>query len=325
MNTPLVTVITPSYNQAEFLEDTIQSVLRQDYPNLEYMIVDGGSTDGSVEIIRKYADKLAWWVSEKDSGQAEAINKGFTRASGELVAWLNSDDLFQPGMISTSVEAFQAHPEAGLVYGDVLSIDGAGKPINLMTFAPYTLKDLMAFKFISQPGMMMRRAILNQAGFLDESYHYLLDHELWLRMARLAGMVYLPRQQAVARFHAAAKNLSQTAKYGGEALRLAAQMETQPEYADHFERRSVMAGAYRIGGWYQVEGGRAAEGLRAYYHSFLLSPQIALADWRRIVLAVFSLAGFSRLKPFFYRLRAGIRRRTQPDIYGSGSGSKKII
>ena len=233
MKAPLVTVITPSYNQAAFLEEAILSVLGQDYPNLEYMIVDGNSTDGSVEIIRKYADKLTWWVSEKDSGQAEAINKGFARANGELVAWLNSDDLLQPGMISTAVEAFQTHPEAGLVYGDVLSIDGDGQPINLMTFAPYTLKDLMGFNYISQPGVMMRRSVLEQAGYLDESYHYLLDHELWLRMARLAGMVYIPRQLAVARFHAAAKNLSQTSKYGGEALRLAAWLESQPEYASH--------------------------------------------------------------------------------------------
>ncbi len=212
MNYPRVTVITPSYNQAAFLEQTIQSVLDQAYPNLEYMIVDGGSTDGSVEIIRKYADKLAWWVSEKDSGQGEAINKGFARASGDLVAWLNSDDLHLPGMIAAAVEAFEAHPEAGLVYGDVLSIDGSGQPINLMKFKPYTLADLMEFRIISQPGVMMRREILAQAGFLDQSYHYLLDHELWLRMARLAGMVYIPRQLAAARFHAAAKNLSQTTK-----------------------------------------------------------------------------------------------------------------
>lgn len=319
MKAPLVTVITPSYNQAAFLEEAILSVLGQDYPNLEYMIVDGNSTDGSVEIIRKYADKLTWWVSEKDSGQAEAINKGFARANGELVAWLNSDDLLQPGMISTAVEAFQAHPEAGLVYGDVLSIDGNGQPINLMTFAPYTLKDLMGFNYISQPGVMMRRSVLEQAGYLDESYHYLLDHELWLRMARLAGMVYIPRQLAVARFHAAAKNLSQTSKYGGEALRLAAWLESQPEYAAILDRRSVFAGAYRIGGWYLVEGGQPAGALQAYYQSFKLKPQTALADWRRILFAALSLAGFSRLKPVLYRLRSSLRRWISPNIYGTGS------
>ncbi len=317
MNTPLVTIITPSYNQAAFLEQTIQSVLAQDYPNLEYMIVDGGSTDGSVEIIRKYADKLAWWVSEKDSGQAEALNKGFARATGDLVAWLNSDDLYQPGMILTSVEALQAHPEAGLVYGDVLSINGAGQPINLMTFAPYTLEDLMAFQYISQPGVMMRRSVLQQAGFLDVNFDYLLDHQLWLRMARLAGMVYIPRQQAVARFHAAAKNLAHTSRYGEDAARVATWLESQPEYSAYFDRRKVWAGANRINGWYLVEGSRPAEALRAYYQSFKLRPLTALADWRRILYALLSLAGLSRLKPVLYGMRSSLRRRTRPDIYAS--------
>ncbi len=123
---PRVSIVTPSFNQAAFLEETIQSVLSQDYPNLEYIIIDGGSTDGSVEIIKKYADKLAYWVSEKDTGQADAINKGLIRVTGEIVAWLNSDDIYLPGTIRAAVEALQAHPDCGLVYGDVLSVDAKG-------------------------------------------------------------------------------------------------------------------------------------------------------------------------------------------------------
>ncbi|HZU87535.1 MAG TPA: glycosyltransferase family 2 protein, partial [Anaerolineaceae bacterium] len=126
---PLVSIVTPSYNQARYLEATLRSVLEQDYPNLEYIVVDGGSTDGSREIIQKYASRLAWWVSEKDRGQTDAINKGFSRAHGEILAWLNSDDTYQPGAIRQAVEALQNHPRAGMVYADTNFIDAADNVI----------------------------------------------------------------------------------------------------------------------------------------------------------------------------------------------------
>jgi len=323
MDLPRVTVITPSFNQADFLEQTIQSVLSQNYPNLEYMIVDGGSTDGSVEIIRKYGDRLAWWVSEMDRGQAEAINKGFARATGELVAWLNSDDLFQPGSILAAVEAFRSHPEAGIVYGDVLSINAAGEPINLMKFTPYTLQDLMAFKIISQPGAMMRRAVLQQAGDLELRFHYMLDHHLWLRMVRLAPMVYLPRQQAAARFHPAAKNLAQAPKFGEEALLVAAWLAAQPEFGPDYHPRKVWGGAYRVNGWYQVEGDHPAAALRSYARSFANDPGAALADWRRMLYAGLALLGLARLKGVYYAARGQIRRRTRPEIYGERHATRQ--
>jgi len=211
---PLVSVITPSFNQAAYLEQTICSVLEQDYSRLEYWVIDGGSTDGSLEIIQKYAHDLAGWVSETDRGQADAINKGFQRASGEIIAWLNSDDIYYPGAVSAAVAAFKSNPHAGLVFSDVDSIDETGKTFNRMCYGDWGLEDLMAFRIIGQAGVFMRRSAFEQVGMLDIDYHFLLDHHLWLRIGLVAALAYVPGEPwAAARFHAAAKNVALAAKF----------------------------------------------------------------------------------------------------------------
>lgn len=288
---PRVSIVTPSFNQAAFLEETIQSVLSQNYPNLEYWVIDGGSTDGSVEIIQKYASHLAGWVSEKDHGQGQAINKGFARATGDIVAWVNSDDYYLPGAIANAVAELEAHPECSLVFSDVVSVDGTGQPFNVMEFGDWGLDDLMQFHIIGQPGVFMRRAALEQAGYLDESYHYMLDHHLWLRVAQHGAMRHVTGRWASARFHAAAKNVSQAAGFGREALRIAAWMAEQPGLAEHYRRlrRRVWAGAYRLHGRYLLDGGQSGPALRAYLHSLWLYPPAALAETRRILFAAASL------------------------------------
>ncbi len=303
---PLVSIVTPSYNQARFLDATLRSVLEQDYPALEYLVVDGASTDGSVEIIRRYADRLTWWVSEKDSGQSEAINKGLRRAKGEIIGWLNSDDVYLPGAVRAAVEAFQAHPQAGLVYGDALAIDAEGREFNLMRASQYTLTDLLAFKIICQPAAFMRRSVLEQVNYLNPAYHLLMDNLLWMNMARVAPIVYIPQAWAAARYHDQAKNRTRGAAYGREARVLIADLSAQAEFAPIIERdkKRIQAGVERFDGFYLTDAGEAREALRAYGRSFRLHLPTALSDWKHILQAALALVGLGKIRGLYDRWRA---------------------
>ena len=293
MDFPLVSIITPSYNQAEYLEFTIQSVLAQKYPNLEYIIVDGGSTDGSVEIIQKYADQLSWWVSESDDGQADAINKGFRRASGEVVAWLNSDDLYLPGAIHEAVSALQADPDLGMVFGDALTIDPLGKPINQLVFGNWGLTELMRFRIICQPAVFMRRPVLMQAGGLDENFHYMLDHHLWLRIASNSQIKYIPKIWAAARHHPEAKNVSLAPKFSLETYKVFEWMKTQPDFEARVsaDLRRVSGGAHRLAARYYLDGDQNWNALKAYSKALIDWPSYALKHWHRMAFTAANLVG----------------------------------
>ncbi len=309
---PLVSIVTPSYNQAAYLETAMRSVLEQDYPNIEYLVADGGSTDGSAEIIQKYAGRLAWWVSEKDQGQADGANKGFRRARGEIVGWLNSDDVYNPGAVVGAVAAFQVNPQAGMVFSDVDSLDGSGQLINIMRFGPRKLEDLMAFKIISQPGVFMRRSLLEQVGYLDLNYHLLLDHHLWLRMTLHAPLVYVPGARwSAARFHAAAKNVAQAGAFGSEAYRLAEWLGSAPEYQElmNQNRKKVWAGAHRLNAFYLLDGGQPGAALKAYWKAFWQYPATALPDWYRILYALLSPLGLGGIRRAYLRWRAARMQR----------------
>jgi glycosyltransferase involved in cell wall biosynthesis len=312
LDLPLVSIVTPSYNQARFLEATLRSVLEQDYPNLEYLVVDGASTDGSVDIIRRYAGRLTWWVSEKDSGQSEAINKGLRRARGEIVGWLNSDDVYLPGAVAAAVAAFQAHPQAAVVYGDALAIDADGKSFNVMHARQYSLVDLMAFNIICQPAAFMRRSVLEQVDYLNPSYHLLMDTLLWMDMARVGPFVYVPQAWAAARYHDQAKNRTRGAAYGREARVLMEDLKSRPEFSDIFARneKRIMAGVDRFDAFYLTDAGLPGSALRAYGRAFRLHPPSALGDWKHILLAFFSLLGLQKVRAFYDRLRT---RRLKTD------------
>jgi len=218
---PLVSIVTPSYNQAHYLESTIQSVLEQDYPNLEYIIVDGGSTDGSLEIIKKYAHRLAWWVSEKDCGQTEAINKGFSHAKGHIYAWLNSDDTYQPGAVSEAVAYMQEHPEIVLLYGDAHYIDEKGKVIGDFPAAQTDLAKLRrGYVHIPQQASFFTAAGWKSVAPLDPSFFFAMDYDLWVRLAQVGPVVYHPRLWANFRLHQDAKTISADDRCWPEMLRV---------------------------------------------------------------------------------------------------------
>jgi glycosyltransferase involved in cell wall biosynthesis len=190
---PLVTVVTPSFNQAKYLERTILSVLDQDYPNLEYIIIDGGSTDGSLEIIKKYASRLSQWVSEPDKGQTDAINKGFGMAHGQILAWLNSDDTYNRGAVREAVEFLTVHPGVGLVYSDAHFINANDDVIGNFASAQTDRSRLLrGYVHVPQQTTFFRADLWKKIGPLDPTFFFAMDYDLWVRLTAYAPLVYFP-------------------------------------------------------------------------------------------------------------------------------------
>ncbi len=187
-----ISIVTPSYNQGQFLEETIRSVINQNYPNLEYIIIDGGSTDSSVDIIKKYQQHLTYWVSEKDNGQANAINKGLQLCTGEIFNWLNSDDYLEPGSLNKIAEVF-ADEHVQMVAGKVRNFSSTEEEI--IPNQKLSAKGLMCWepgvKFV-QPGVWMRRSLIEQCGGIDENFHYSFDWDLYIRY-----LYYFPRVKEI--------------------------------------------------------------------------------------------------------------------------------
>jgi len=250
MDLPSVSIVTPSYNQAQFLEATIRSVLEQDYPYIEYIICDGGSTDGSVDIIKKYADRLAFWVSERDEGQSNAINKGLLRANGEILGWLNSDDCYLPGCVSAVVETFDQHPEAGMVYGDVEIIDEDGRRIGKHPSRPYKFVEQLTHRMIiPQPAAFWRREVLNKVGFLRTDLHYAMDFDYWIRIGRQFHILKIDRTLAQYRITQVSKSTSQGYGWGPELLIILKDFFNSEDLPPEIIKikRIAFAGAYQKG------------------------------------------------------------------------------
>jgi glycosyltransferase involved in cell wall biosynthesis len=205
---PKVSIIMPSYNQGRFLEAAIQSVLAQSYPNIEYILVDGGSTDESVGIINKYQQHFAWSVSEKDNGHADALNKGFSHATGEVLAWLNSDDVYYPNAVAEAVAIMQEHPEVGMVYGDADLIDNSGAAIGQFASRQTDYRRMLRGSVhIPQATTFFRADIWKQVGPLDLSLFFSFDYDLWVKIAKVSRLLYVPKRWAQFRIHGDGKTI----------------------------------------------------------------------------------------------------------------------
>jgi hypothetical protein len=203
---PLVSIVTPSFNMGAYIEETIASVLAQDYPNLEYIVMDAGSTDGTLNVLKKYEGRLQY-VSQPDDGTADALNKGFAKSRGSMLAFLNADDTYQPGAISAAVGALSANPKVAMVYGEGVWVDERGEIIGHYPTGSFDRQRLERECFICQPAAFFRREPFEAIGGMDPKLHYTFDYDLWIRMARQFELRKIDKLLAASRLHPASKTV----------------------------------------------------------------------------------------------------------------------
>lgn len=306
---PLVSIITPSFNQVRYLETTLRSVLEQGYPRLEYIVVDGGSTDGSLQVLERYRPRLAVCISEPDAGQAAGINKGLRLAKGEVVAWLNSDDVYLPGAIRQAVEALQLDPGLGMVYADGMMVDAEQRLLDWHRYRTLTLVDLLSFEVILQPTVFMRRAVLEKAGYLNDVYQLILDHELWVRMAAAAPIRHVQATWALERTHPEAKTIARASGFVEEAERLLRWASETPPYGEVIRQhpQRVHAGFHIFAARRLIDGGEYRRAFRHMLAALRLHPPSVARYWYKFVQAAGSALGLA--EAFFWYRRT--RRRMQ--------------
>ena len=261
MTQSLVSVLTPSFNQARWLPDNLRSVAMQTYGAIEHVVIDGGSTDGTVAILANASPGVVW-ESGPDLGQSDAINKAFVRSTGDIIGWLNSDDAyFSSGVVAEAVRVFEEHPDVGVVYGHAALVNGSGTLLHVLWAPPYSRALLRWYNFIVQPTVFVRRAALGRASFVDPAFDYTMDRELWLHLSARTRFHRLDRIVAVDRHHLKRKSYTRLdlADHDHELLRIRYELPRAP---NKLFTKSVNVG-FRVAGLTKViEAARGGHDLK---------------------------------------------------------------
>jgi glycosyltransferase involved in cell wall biosynthesis len=288
---PLVSIVTPSFNQGRWVEETIESVLAQDYPNIEYIVVEGGSTDGSEEIVRRYEDRIAWWTSQPNTSQAEALNYGLSRAKGELLTWINSDDTLLPGAVSRVVSEFARSPELALVYGDAIYTDEESQQTGPLPARPWDVP-LMLRTFechVVQPASVFTKAGWDAVGPLREDRSWFFDFEFFMNLSRVGTAKQIDEPLATYRLHPTSKSVGAPLRRAVDLERLADELPRSELFAGEHARlaRRTRSGGYLAAGEDFYAALDIAKARACFWKGLALYPPNATR--RKLMLAMKSL------------------------------------
>lgn len=306
---PVVSVVTPSYNQAAFLSETIESVISQDYPYIEYIVLDDGSTDETRMILEQYNGRIKWSF-HTNIGQTHTINKGWKMLTGDILTWLNSDDTFLPGAVSRAVDYLLSNPSARIVFGDTLFTQADGTPIEpsrrLLQFS-YEDFVINCENPIPQPSAFIRRGVIENTGLLDPYYYYFMDWDYWLRAGLKSQIAYIPELLSTYRLHSESKTVSQARKAAPELERMYRDFfarEDLPESIRKLEKKA-MANMYFTSGGYYLKGGDGKSAKRMAWLALKTYPQVIIAP-RQLHKFIYCLFSGTRIYSYtrdaFYRL-----------------------
>lgn len=273
---PRISIVTPSYNQGQFLEEAIRSILLQGYPNLEYILIDGNSNDNSIEIIKKYEQYFSYWVSEPDKGPTDAISKGWQRASGDILAYLNSDDGYLPNALATIALAFQQNQGVRIICGNELKINKEGFIVGKSDIKEVNYLSLLNLNFIPQPATFIKREVLELSGSIDSKIKYIFDFELWLRVSRSEPVQCIPNLLAFTRLHKNTITLTRRPEIGRELVSVIEREIINHPSLTELEAQQILFKVNHLAMSLHLEGKKNIEAAKYALEAVCLAPSLSL-------------------------------------------------